>query len=216
MQNLEDQNEKEFIQIEKTPVVGEALTGFEKTETAETVTADEKMAMFLGEGFVKSKEVGTSTSSPVIQVQMAKNNPQKIKNLLATNIQPNTGKKIQDAKLERKRQALIRFGYQNVPAIPAISPVALDPLAISLSTLFSGQSTSSASQNDLILEAKTKFSNYIIQSIASRNTAMAARIFAVNHFGDMTLFDKFEGLEKEMMEAYDGFLKLVNKTFLGK
>jgi hypothetical protein len=157
----------------------------------------------------------TGLSGSVLQLTMAKTQPQKIKNLVAANYsaKPKSSSKIQISKAQRKAFAISRLGGNTRNTYmgdlnPIVQQTQTDGTIKSLANLLIA---ANAKGDDLILlqNSKDKLVKYLVSVMSKKDPVMAARLYAVSHFNDLSVFDKFEGLESDMMEAYNRFLGLV-------
>jgi hypothetical protein len=160
----------------------------------------------------------TGLSGSVLQLTMAKTQPQKIKNLVAANYsaKPKSSSKIQISKAQRKAFAISRLGGNTRNTYmgdlnPIVQQTQTDGTIKSLANLLIA---ANAKGDDLILlqNSKDKLVKYLVSVMSKKDPVMAARLYAVSHFNDLSVFDKFEGLESEMMEAYNRFLGLVKNS----
>jgi hypothetical protein len=160
----------------------------------------------------------TGLSGSVLQLTMAKTQPQKIKNLVAANYsaKPKSSSKIQISKAQRKAFAISRLGSNTRNTYmgdlnPTVQQTQTDGTIKSLANLLIA---ANAKGDDLVLlqNSKDKLVKYLVSVMSKKDPVMAARLYAVSHFNDLSVFDKFEGLESEMMEAYNRFLGLVKNS----
>jgi hypothetical protein len=160
----------------------------------------------------------TGLSGSVLQLTMAKTQPQKIKNLVAANYsaKPKSSSKIQISKAQRKAFAISRLGGNTRNTYmgdlnPIVQQTQSDGTIKSLANLLIA---ANAKGDDLVLmqNSKDKLVKYLVSVMSKKDPVMAARLYAVSHFNDLSVFDKFEGLEGDMMEAYNRFLEVVKKS----
>jgi hypothetical protein len=160
----------------------------------------------------------TGLSGSVLQLTMAKTQPHKIKNLVAANYsaKPKSSSKIQISKAQRKAFAISRLGGNTRNTFmgdlnPTVQQTQTDGTIKSLANLLIA---ANAKGDDLVLlqNSKDKLVKYLVSVMSKKDHVMAARLYAVSHFNDLSVFDKFEGLESEMMEAYSRFLGLVKNS----
>jgi hypothetical protein len=180
----------------------------------ETEIADSEMA----EAITGGTEGKTGLAGSVLQLSMAKTQPQKIKNLVAANYstKPKSASKIQISKAQRKAFAISRLGGNTRNTYmgdlqQTINQTQADGTIKSLANLLIA--ANSKGEDSLLLQnSKDKLVKYLVSIIGKKDPLMASRLFAVSHFNDISVFDKFEGLEEEMMQAYARFLELVKKS----
>jgi hypothetical protein len=160
----------------------------------------------------------TGLSGSVLQLSMAKTQPHKIKNLVAANYsaKPKSASKIQISKAQRKAFAISRLGGNTRNTYlgdlnPVVQQTATDGTIKSLANLLI---SANAKGDDLVLlqNSKDKLVKYLVSVMSKKDPVMAARLYAVSHFNDLSVFDKFQGLEVDMMEAYNRFLEVVKKS----
>jgi hypothetical protein len=180
----------------------------------ETEVADAEMA----EAITGGTEGKTGLAGSVLQLSMAKTQPQKIKNLVAANYsaKPKSASKIQISKAQRKAFAISRLGRNTRNTYmgdlnPTVNQTQTDGTIKSLANLLIA--TNAKGDDSVLLQnSKDKLVKYLVSIVGKKDPLMASRLFAVSHFNDLSVFDKFEGLEEEMMEAYNRFLELVKKS----
>jgi hypothetical protein len=160
----------------------------------------------------------TGLSGSVLQLSMAKTQPQKIKNLVAANYsaKPKSASKIQISKAQRKAFAISRLGGNTRNTYmgdlnPTVQQTQTDGTIKSLANLLI---SANAKGDDLVLlqKSKDKLVKYLVSVMSKKDPIMAARLYAVSHFNDLSVFDKFQGLESDMMEAYNRFLDLIKSS----
>lgn len=180
----------------------------------ETEVADAEMA----EAITGGTEGKTGLAGSVLQLSMAKTQPQKIKNLVAANYstKPKSASKIQISKAQRKAFAISRLGGNTRNTYmgdlqQTANQTQADGTIKSLANLLIA-ANAKGDDSILLQNSKDKLVKYLVSIIGKKDPLMASRLFAVSHFNDISVFDKFEGLEAEMMEAYNRFLDLVKKS----
>jgi hypothetical protein len=180
----------------------------------ETEVADAEMA----EAITGGTEGKTGLAGSVLQLSMAKSQPQKIKNLVAANYsaKPKSATKIQVSKAQRKAFAISRLGGNTSNTYmgdlqQTVNQTQADGTIKSLANLLIA-ANSKGDDTILLQNSKDKLVKYLVSIIGKKDPLMASRLYAVSHFNDISVFDKFEGLEGEMMEAYNRFLDLVKKS----
>jgi hypothetical protein len=160
-------------------------------------------------------EAKSPTGGAVLQLQMAKAQPQKIKSLVSANFskRQSSSKRLKDAKKARVNQALRNFGQNPTDDPQQFVPATPSSIASSLTTVMTGQTQQSSSDYQSLVEsAKAKFIKYMLKIMSSKDSFMASRVYAIHHFNDPAIFDKFEGLEEDLMLAYNRFLGLVSQA----
>ena len=210
----EQPSQNQALEQLKNPQNLEALRQAEQLIGVETEAADAEM----GEQITGGTEGKTGLAGSVLQLTMAKTQPQKIKNLVAANYsaKPKSASKIQLSKAQRKAFAISRLGGNTRNTYmgdlnPIINQTQADGTIKSLANLLIAANTK-GDDSVLLQNSKDKLVKYLVSIIGKKDPLMASRLFAVSHFNDLSVFDKFEGLEAEMMEAYNRFLDLVKKS----
>jgi hypothetical protein len=180
----------------------------------ENEVADAEMA----EAITGGTEGKTGLAGSVLQLSMAKTQPQKIKNLVAANYstKPKSASKIHISKAQRKAFAISRLGGNTRNTYmgdlnQTVNQTQADGTIKSLANLLIA-ANAKGDDSVLLQNSKDKLVKYLVSIIGKKDPLMASRLFAVSHFNDLSVFDKFEGLEAEMMEAYNRFLDLVKKS----
>lgn len=191
-----------------------SLKNIETTEQFELQQADTEMLDTLIFG---KSEAKSPTGGAVLQLQMAKSQPLKIKALVTANFgtKPNSTVRIQHSKQMRSNQAMRNFGKIVDDPLPTFVPTTPSTIATSLTTVMTGQSdvTDQDYQANLV-ESKDRFIKYLIKIMSIKNVYMGARLYAAHHFNDPKVFEKFEDMEQELMLAYNHFLSLVSQANL--
>lgn len=213
--------------IEKNPIgnIAEQLSNLkaEGILGKESSVADVEMM----ESIQAGSEGKTQLMGAVLTLQMAKTQPQKLKNLLSANFsnKPSSATKIRLSKKARRTQALSKMPTNTNTLTTdddhtVYHPTHSDSLANSLAKIlvqnFHNKSDKNSNthldQSLMLQESKTKLIRYLINIISNKNPYMAARLYAVSHFNDASIFDRFDGLEQETMDAYKRFLALIQKS----
>lgn len=162
-------------------------------------------------------------SGAILTLQMVRTQPQKLKNLLSANFssKPSSATKIRLSKKARRLQALIKMPTNsntlttdddNTVYHPTHSDTLANSLAKILVKNFHNKSDGINDQSLMLQESKIKLVHYLVNVIKDKDPYMAARLYAVSHFNDMSIFDKFQGLEQETIQAYRRFLAIIQKS----
>ena len=211
---VQPQESSQALEQLKNPQNLEALRQAEQLIGIEAEAADAEM----GEQITGGTEGKTGLAGSVLQLTMAKTQPQKIKNLVAANYsaKPKSASKIQLSKAQRKAFAISRLGGNTRNTYmgdlnPIVNQTQTDGIIKSLANLLIAANTK-GDDSVLLQNSKDKLVKYLVSIIGKKNPLMASRLYAVSHFNDLSVFDKFEGLEAEMMEAYNRFVDLVKKS----
>ncbi len=193
---------------------------------SEQITAekqpDVEMAILIGNGEKKAVTPGQAVQVKMAKSQLnqARHEPNKIKSMVAASL---TGQMTSTQNLKIAKNKRVLQGLANINQDPTKHPHLFsnvstqsdnnNPLLKSLTTVISGQITSTDPQNTayIMYDARHKFMKYMLTVMAQKDRYMASRLFAAYHFNDHGVFDQFVGLESEMLLAYDRFLKVVNE-----